>query len=86
MRVVCVRAHAQCVSEADDRSACFKFREDYVECLHHKKEFTAENEVETERTRRNEEEAAKKRERLLKEMWSFSWVKDPKYAPKEEGS
>lgn len=54
--------------------------------MHHKKEFTVENEVEAERTRRNDEEATKKRERLLKEMWSFSWVTDPKYAPKEGGS
>ena len=65
---------AQCVNEADDRSACFKFREDYVECLHHKKEYRRENEIENERQRRNEEHANAKKEALLKEMRTFSWV------------
>ena len=74
---------AQCVNEADDRSACFKFREDYVECLHHKKEYRRENEIENERQRRNEEHANAKKEALLKEMRTFSWVTDEKYAPKK---
>ena len=64
------------MNEADDRSACFKFREDYVECLHHKKEYRRENEIENERQRR-------KKEALLKEMRTFSWVTDEKYAPKK---
>ena len=73
------RRWAQCVNDADDRSACFKFREDYVECLHHRKEYTRENAVAAERRRRNDE----KLEGLVHEMRTMSWVKDPKYAPKE---
>ena len=71
----------QCATEAEDRSVCFKFREDYIECLHHKKEATAENEV----ARVRAERYAKAKEEMLKELWSFSWVTDPKYAPKKEG-
>ncbi|ABO98876.1 predicted protein [Ostreococcus lucimarinus CCE9901] len=77
------REFTKCVNEADDRSACFKFREDYVECLHHKKEYRRENEIENERQRRNEEHANAKKEALLKEMRTFSWVTDEKYAPKK---
>lgn len=72
----------QCVTEAEDRSACFKLREDYVECLHHRKEYKRENAIEAERQRKNEEHRVKVTEELLQEMWSFSWVKDEKYAPK----
>jgi len=63
---------------------CFKLREDYMECLHHKKEFARENAIAAERKRQNEERHAKEKEGLLKELRSFSWVKDEKYAPTKE--
>ena len=63
------------MNETGERStACFKFREDYVECLHHKKEYTRENEIERERVRRNEEHAEAIKEELTREMRSMSWV------------
>ncbi len=71
------------MTEAEDRASCFKLREDYVECLHHRKEYKRENAIEAERQRKNEERRVKVTEELLQEMRSFSWVKDEKYAPKE---
>ena len=65
------------MNETGERStACFKFREYYVECLHHKKEYTRENEIERERVRRNEEHAEAIKEELTREMRSMSWVTD----------
>ena len=73
------------MNQTGERStACFKFREDYVECLHHKKEYTRENEIERERVRRNEEHAEAIKEELTREMRSMSWVTDEKYAPRGE--
>ena len=36
-------------SDADHPNACAPLRDDYLECLHHKKEFTRRNEVEAHR-------------------------------------
>ena len=70
------------MNETGERStACFKFREDYVAGLHHKKEYE-ENEIERERVRRNEEHAEAIKEELTREMRSMSWVTDEKYAPR----
>ena len=73
------------MNETGERStACFKFREDYVECLHHKKEYTRENEIERERVRRNEEHAEAIKEELTREMTSISCVTHQNYAPRGE--
>ncbi|KAI8111424.1 hypothetical protein M9435_003925 [Picochlorum sp. BPE23] len=34
-----------CMSEADDPKQCKDFRDDYLECLHHRKEFARLNAV-----------------------------------------
>eukprot|EP00887_Chlorella_sp_A99_P000514 scaffold17.g514.t1 len=34
---------SKCMAETDDPKACADFRDDYLECLHHRKEFTKLN-------------------------------------------
>lgn len=36
----------QCMAETDDKVLCVPAKEDYIECLHHKKEFTRLNAIE----------------------------------------
>ncbi len=33
----------KCIAETDEPNLCKDFRDDYTECLHHKKEFTRAN-------------------------------------------
>jgi len=40
-----------CVNENTDKSVCKPAGEDYIECLHHKKEFDRINEIEKRRKR-----------------------------------
>ena len=48
----------ECMNEASAKELCRPAREDYFECLHHKKEFTRINEIELERRRQVAEAAA----------------------------
>lgn len=41
----------QCMSETDDPHKCRELRDDYLECLHHRKEFTRINAVSREAMR-----------------------------------
>ncbi|KAL4440062.1 hypothetical protein ABPG75_003063 [Micractinium tetrahymenae] len=34
---------SECMSKAEDPKSCKDFRDDYLECLHHRKEFTKLN-------------------------------------------
>ena len=36
----------ECMAETDDKMLCAPAKEDYIECLHHKKEFTRLNQIE----------------------------------------
>ena len=63
----------QCMSTARDPSECKDFREDYLECLHHKKEFQRTNAVQAEADRQRGEEAGKILEKVEKHIWDTSW-------------
>ncbi|KAJ8601393.1 hypothetical protein CTAYLR_005002 [Chrysophaeum taylorii] len=39
----------KCMNEAPARELCIPAKEDYMECLHHKKEFTRLNKIEDQR-------------------------------------
>ena len=49
---------SQCMAESTSLGACTKAKEDYFECLHHKKEFSRLNAIATEK--KAVEAAAKK--------------------------
>ena len=61
------------MSTARDPSECKDFREDYLECLHHKKEFQRTNAVLAEADRQRGEEAGKILEKVEKHIWDTSW-------------
>ena len=47
----------QCLSEGEEKPKCKAFAEDYVECLHHRKEFARHLAVQAEKAK-NEKAAA----------------------------
>ena len=53
---------SECMSHADEPKACTLQREDYFECLHHRKEFARLNAIQLQKEARDkaEKEAAKK--------------------------
>mmetsp|Transcript_4864 Transcript_4864/g.8940 ORF Transcript_4864/g.8940 Transcript_4864/m.8940 type:complete len:88 (-) Transcript_4864:173-436(-) len=53
---------AKCMVNVEDRTDCWEFREDYLECLHHRKEIARNTEIYMEKKK---QEAEKK---LLEEQ------------------
>ncbi|EIE25824.1 fiber protein Fb14 [Coccomyxa subellipsoidea C-169] len=42
---------SKCMEDTDDPRKCHAYREDYLECLHHRKEFARLNQIYRERRR-----------------------------------
>jgi len=72
----------KCMSTASDPSDCKDVREDYLECLHHKKEFQRTNAIQAEADRQRGEEAGKILEKIEKHIYDQSWAEVKK---KEDG-
>lgn len=67
------------MSTADDPSECASLREDYFECLHHKKEITRQNAVEERRAELINDKAEKLKAEMWKDVFDSSWTKvEPK--------
>lgn len=49
----------QCLSEHDDRAKCKAFAEDYIECLHHRKEYAKQVAVAMEAQKQKKEAEGK---------------------------
>lgn len=54
---------------ADDPSECNDLREDYFECLHHRKEITRENTINEQRYKNMMEKSDKLKEDIWKHVW-----------------
>ena len=52
MCCVWLQEFRECMSTSPDSSACKDLREDYMECLHHKKEITRFNALQEERVKK----------------------------------
>ncbi|GMH32592.1 hypothetical protein BSKO_00426 [Bryopsis sp. KO-2023] len=50
---------SECISKTDNPNKCVDIRDDYLECLHHRKEFTRLNLLQREYHRQVEEAEAK---------------------------
>lgn len=62
------------MSTSGDPSECKDIREDYLECLHHKKEFKRANTIQAEADRQRGVEAEKIREKIEKCINDKSWA------------
>jgi|TARA_B110000977_G_scaffold3997_1_gene5570 NADH dehydrogenase (ubiquinone) Fe-S protein 5 len=72
------------MSTADDPSECGTLREDYFECLHHKKEITRQNAVEERRATLINEKGEKLKAEIWKDVFDSSWTKvEPKEKEKK---
>jgi NADH dehydrogenase (ubiquinone) Fe-S protein 5 len=72
------------MSTADDPSECNDLREDYFECLHHRKEITRENTINEQRYKNMMEKSDKLKEDIWKHVWDTSWTKvEPKEKAKK---
>jgi NADH dehydrogenase (ubiquinone) Fe-S protein 5 len=67
-------SRVKCMSTASDPSDCKDVREDYLECLHHKKEFQRANAIQAEADRQRGEEAGKILEKIEKHVYDQSWA------------
>ena len=68
------RPEPKCMSTADEPTECFKLREDYFECLHHRKEIKRINAVNAQRSKMINEKADELREQIWKQVWDTSWT------------
>ena len=80
------RQRKQCMSTAEDPSECKDVREDYLECLHHKKEFQRANAIQAEADRQRGEEAAKIWAKIEKHVNDTSWGEVKKEGEGEKAS
>ena len=80
------RQRKQCMSTAEDPSECKDVREDYLECLHHKKEFQRANAIQAEADRQRGEEATKIWAKIEKHVNDTSWGEVKKEGEGEKAS
>ena len=80
------RQRKQCMSTAEDPSECKDVREDYLECLHHKKEFQRANSIQAEADRQRGEEATKIWAKIEKHVNDTSWGEVKKEGEGEKAS
>ena len=67
------------MSTADDPSECANLREDYFECLHHRKEIGRANTVAEQRAKLINDKADALKAELWKQVFDTSWTKvEPK--------
>lgn len=66
----------QCMSTADDPSECVKLREDYFECLHHRKEIKRLNTINEQRVKIHNEEITALKADFFRRGWDHSWLRD----------
>ena len=74
------------MSTAEDPSECKDVREDYLECLHHKKEFQRANAIQAEADRQRGEEATKIWAKIEKHVNDTSWGEVKKEGEEEKAS
>ena len=89
-KIACIfikrRQRKQCMSTAEDPSECKDVREDYLECLHHKKEFQRANAIQAEADRQRGEEATKIWAKIEKHVNDTSWGEVKKEGEGEKAS
>ena len=66
---------SQCMSTADSPTECANLREDYFECLHHRKEIRRSNTVMEQRSKTINEKAEVLKEQIWKQVFDTSWAK-----------
>lgn len=72
------------MSSADDPSECANLRDDYFECLHHRKEIQRNNSVEEQRAKLINEKAEKLKAEIWKDVFDTSWTKVEPKAKKDD--
>lgn len=65
---------SQCMSTADSPTECANLREDYFECLHHRKEIRRSNTVMEQRSKTINEKAEVLKEQIWKQVFDTSWA------------
>ena len=62
------------MSTADDPSECVNLREDYFECLHHRKEIKRINTINEQRAKLINDKAEDLKADIWKQVWDTSWT------------
>lgn len=62
------------MSTADDPSECVNLREDYFECLHHRKEIKRINTINEQRAKLINDKAEELKADIWKHVWDSSWT------------